>query len=43
MLIRAYGSFWNPDIVNWGKAGHGNAGQLSAKVKIRGNTGTIDF
>jgi hypothetical protein len=43
LLIRAYGSFWNPDIVNWGKAGRGNAGQLSGKVKINGQSHTIDF
>ena len=33
MLIRAYGQFWNPDIVDWGSRGRGNQGSLSGKMK----------
>jgi hypothetical protein len=43
MLIRAYGLFWNPDIVNWGKPGQGNKGALEGRVKKGGKTYTIDF
>ena len=43
MLIRAYALYWNPDIVNWGKKGPGNAGKLLGKVKIKGKSCTIDF
>ncbi|WP_284455822.1 hypothetical protein [Alloalcanivorax xenomutans] len=43
MLIRAYGSYWNPDIVNWGSVGAGNQGQLLGKVKINNHAHTIDF
>lgn len=28
MLIRLYGEYWNPDIVDWGKRGPGNKGRL---------------
>jgi hypothetical protein len=28
VLIRSYGQLWSPDLVNWGKPGHGNKGQL---------------
>ncbi|REL23924.1 hypothetical protein DYD21_20695 [Rhodohalobacter sp. SW132] len=43
MLIRAYGSFWNPDIVDWGTVGAGNKGSLVGKVKIKKSTHKIDF
>ena len=33
MLIRAYGQFWNPDIVEWGKKGPGNKGTLPGTGK----------
>lgn len=33
MLIRAYGQFWNPDIVEWGTRGPGNRGKLSGNGK----------
>jgi len=34
MLIKSYGQFWNPEIVEWGKPGRGNRGQLLGKVAI---------
>lgn len=43
MLIRAYGQFWNPDIVDWGKQGPGNKGQLLGKGKVGGNTVIVDI
>ena len=42
MLIRAYGQFWNPDTVNWGSRGAGNAGSLVGVVRRKRNH-TIDF
>ena len=36
MLIRAFGQFWNPDIVDWGKKGAGNKGSLPGKGKWGG-------
>src|SRR5438093_8925704 len=42
MLIRAYGQFWNPDIVDWGKQGPGNQGQLIGNGKWGSTTVTID-
>lgn len=43
MLIRAYGSFWNPEIVSWGSVGAGNVGQLTGTVKLNGRKHRIDF
>jgi len=43
MLIKAFGSYWNPDIVDWGSKGPGNKGTLSGKVKINGKTLTVDM
>jgi hypothetical protein len=31
MLIRAYGQYWNPDIVDWGTRGAGNKGTLPGR------------
>jgi len=42
MLIRAYGQFWNPDIVEWGKQGPGNKGKLLGSGKWATNTIEID-
>jgi hypothetical protein len=41
VLIRAYGQFWNPDIVDWGKKGPGNKGKLSGRGKW--HTAMIDI
>jgi hypothetical protein len=43
MLIHAYGSFWNPDIVDWGSQGAGHQGKLPGKIRRNGRTYTIDF
>ena len=43
MLIRAYGQFWNPDTIEWGKQGPGNQGSLRGKVKRDGKKYEIDF
>ncbi len=43
MLIRAYGMFWNPEVVDWGQPGAGNKGTLAGKVKVSGRTYSIDF
>jgi hypothetical protein len=42
MLIRAYGQYWNPDIVDWGKQGPGNKGQLLGSGKWGATTIDID-
>jgi hypothetical protein len=52
MLIKSYGTYWNPEIVNWGSKGRGNKGELIGSVtfeeKKKDNTKTtvkkdIDF
>lgn len=43
MLIRAYGTFWNPDIVDWGSVGRGNQGQMVGQVKIDDKKCVVDF
>lgn len=43
MLVKAYGQYWNPDVVDWGKKGAGNAGHLHGTVKIDNKNVTIDF
>jgi hypothetical protein len=43
MLIRAFGQFWNPHTVEWGKQGPGNKGELPGKVRRNGSTYEIDF
>lgn len=43
MLIKAYGQFWNPDVVDWGSVGSGHQGKLEGRTKIRGTYFTIDF
>src|SRR5690348_5385500 len=43
MLIRAFGSYWNPDVIDWGKQGRGNKGQLNGKVRANGKTKAVDF
>jgi hypothetical protein len=42
MLIRAYGQYWNPDIVDWGSKGAGNQGSLLGKGKWDTTTITIN-
>jgi hypothetical protein len=43
MLIKAYGTFWNPDIVDWGGKGAGNGGKLVGVVKKDKTRKEIDF
>lgn len=43
MLIKAYGTFWNPDIVDWGSKGAGNKGELLGWVTKGGCRYLIDF
>jgi len=42
MLIRAYGQYWNPDIVDWGSKGAGNQGRLPGKGKWHTSTISIN-
>jgi hypothetical protein len=43
MLIRAFASYWNPDVVDWGAKGPGNRGHLVGKAKVNGTQKTVDF
>jgi hypothetical protein len=43
MLIRAYGQFWNPDIIDWGKQGPQNKGKLLGDVRFSTGKIAIDF
>lgn len=44
MLIRAFGQYWNPDIIEWGKQGRNNKGKLLGDIKFSdGKTIAIDF
>lgn len=40
-LIKCYGEFWNPEMVEWGKRGSGNKGCLIGSIKPAGKH--IDF
>jgi hypothetical protein len=42
MLIRAYGQYWNPDIIDWGKQGPGNQGTLPGTGKWAAKTVQVD-
>ena len=43
MLIKAYGQFWNPDIIQWGSRGPGNRGKLLGIVSDDGTNVEVDF
>lgn len=44
MLIRAFGQYWNPDIIEWGKQGPNNKGKLLGDIKFNdGKPIPIDF
>jgi hypothetical protein len=43
MLIKAYGLYWNPEIVYWGQPGAGNAGEMKGRVKRGDQPYEIDF
>lgn len=36
MLVKAYGEYWNPDLVDWGKRGPGNRGSLRGIARPQG-------
>lgn len=40
-LIKCYGEYWNPDMVDWGTKGAGNKGRLVGEIKP--NKKHIDF
>lgn len=42
-LIKLYGEFWNPDIVDWGKVGAGNQGSLLGKIKTGRENKEVNF
>ncbi|WP_075989703.1 GIY-YIG nuclease family protein [Vibrio fluvialis] len=44
MLIKAYGTYWNPEMVEWGSRGAGQGGKLVGTVKFDSKTKKeIDF
>lgn len=44
MLIKAYGTFWNPAIMYWGAPGRGNSGKMLGTVNFDdGTKKQIDF
>jgi len=44
MLIKAYGTFWNPEMVDWGSRGRGLGGKLIGTVTFEDKTKKdIDF
>jgi hypothetical protein len=38
MLIKMYGLYWNPDLVDWGSKGQGNSGKLLGSVNLDDDT-----
>lgn len=38
MLIKAYGTFWNPEIIEWGSKGRGNSGKLLGTIRFEDGT-----
>ncbi|NCT75110.1 MAG: hypothetical protein GXC78_11305 [Chitinophagaceae bacterium] len=44
MLIRAFGQYWNPEIIEWGRRGPNNKGKLLGDIKFSdGGIFSIDF
>lgn len=43
MLIKAYGQFWNPDIIDWGRPGRGGQGHLIGETKKQQKKHKIDY
>lgn len=43
MLIRAFGQFWNPETIEWGKRGRNNRGKLLGRARQNGRWYAIDF
>jgi hypothetical protein len=43
VLIKSYGLYWNPDIIDWGAVGAGNAGHLAGEIKRKKKKHVINF
>ncbi|MGE4068691.1 MAG: GIY-YIG nuclease family protein [Vicinamibacterales bacterium] len=43
MLIRAFGQFWNPETIDWGKRGRNNRGRLVGRARRNGRWHEVDF
>lgn len=43
MLIKAYGLYWNPEIINWGSRGRGNEGELPGRIREDRRAYQINF
>jgi hypothetical protein len=43
MLIKSYGLYWNPDIIDWGSVGAGNSGELTGVIKRKKKSHEINF
>lgn len=43
MLVRAYGLYWNPEVVDWGTVGQGNKGNLIGRVRLNNKNHQVDF
>jgi len=43
MLIKSYGLYWNPDLVDWGSVGAGNSGDLAGVIKRKSKKHIINF
>jgi len=42
-LIKIYGEYWNPDIIDWGNQGAGNKGKLMGSIKVEKSKREVDF
>lgn len=42
VLIQAYGEFWNPDLVDWGRRGQGQKGRLEGWIGTLRNPVSVD-
>lgn len=43
MLIKSFGLYWNPDIVDWGAVGAGNRGDLAGVITRKKEKHRINF
>ena len=42
MLVKAFGTYWNPELVDWGSRGRNNAGSMLGVSNIDGNNVDVD-
>ena len=42
-LIKFYGEYWNPDVIDWGAQGAGNKGTLNGSIKVDKKKTQVDF